>query len=107
MKDGKKNGVIVRDISEFTSLLEELGTKNRNVTKSRQHHAKWQQMPSNVQKKINGDEKAVEKSDSRQASASPVSCVVLEMRQPVGPLDRHVEVRRSRAEAEEDFEYVV
>ena len=68
---------------------------------------KWQQKPSNVKRKINGDEKTVEESDSRQVSASPVSCVVLEMGQPVGPLDRYIEVRRSRAEAEEDFEHVV
>lgn len=32
---------------------------------------------------------------------------MLEMRKPVGPLDRYVEVRRSRAETEEDFEHVV
>lgn len=76
MEDGKKYGVIVRDINEFTSLLEELGTKNRNVTKNRQRHAKWQQKPSNVQRKINGDEKTVEKSDSRQASASRLVCCV-------------------------------
>jgi len=80
MEDGKKYGVVVRDINEFTSLLEELGTKSRNVSKSRQPHAKWQQKPSNVQREINSDEKTVEKSDSRQASASPVSFVVLEMR---------------------------
>lgn len=57
-----------------------LGTRSRNVTKSRQRYAKWQQKPSDAQRNINGEEKTVEKSDSRKASASPVSCVVLEMR---------------------------
>jgi hypothetical protein len=57
---------------------------------------------STVTRKLSG--KAIA---ANRQSASLVSCVVLEMRKPVGPLDRYIEVRWGRAETEKDFEHVV